>query len=375
MAYKTLVAVVTDPDTDLALLTAAADTARRENAHLDVYCLGIDQTRYEPLPPAAALSVADLGAKEARATADSLSVWAKEVLSNRYPSAIVQAIVLPHLGLDAGIARLARYADLILCSRPYGPEGGAGKVATLEAALFGSGAPVVVLGQSKDLADTPMRVLLAWDESDEAMTAIRSAISLMQAATHVDVVMVDPPTHSPERSDPGGALSVMLARHGIRAEVSILAKTLPRVADCLIRFARERGCDMIVMGAYGHSRLREAMVGGPTRDMLESAEVSALHGALMLVGRSLSKLERSDYQAAINIVAGLHHKRLHIRDFDVALAMQDDRSVPLQGGDLPADCFKGQPKIVGNGLSRQRQFHIDRTYPRHQAGCRPRGAQ
>ncbi len=271
MAYRTIAAIVTDQEADRSTLAAAARLAGDTPAHLDVYCLGIDQTRFEPLPAGAAGVLLETGAAEARDRAETLAAWARETLSGK-PTTLVEPVVMPHMGLESGVARMARYADLIVCARPYGRLAGPLQVAALEAALFGTGAPVLVVGADLEMDPAPRRVLLAWDESPEALTAMRHALPLLTAAEHVDVVMVDPPPHSPERSDPGGALCIMLSRHGVRAEVSILSRTLPRVSDCLIRFAREHGCDLIVMGAYGHSRLREAMLGGPTRDMLEAAE-------------------------------------------------------------------------------------------------------
>jgi nucleotide-binding universal stress UspA family protein len=64
----------------------------------------------------------------------------------------------------------------------------------------------------------------------------------------------------------------MLVRHGVKAEVSVLAKTRPSVSDVLVRHLRDQNADLLVMGAYGHSRFREAILGGATRDMLEMAE-------------------------------------------------------------------------------------------------------
>jgi len=68
-------------------------------------------------------------------------------------------------------------------------------------------------------------------------------------------------------------LSQYLARHGVHAEVSVLAKTLPRTSEVLSRHARDENADLIVMGAYGHSRFREAILGGATRNMLEMADI------------------------------------------------------------------------------------------------------
>ena len=101
---------------------------------------------------------------------------------------------------------------------------------------------------------------------------MRRALPLLRAADQVCIAIVNPPAHSPERSDPGGLLTQMLARHGVRAEVAVLAKTLPRVSDVLMRHMGDIDAGLLVMGAYGHSRLREAILGGATRNVLENTE-------------------------------------------------------------------------------------------------------
>ncbi len=277
MGYKTLSVIVTDQTADGATLAAAMDLVTREDGHLDVFCLGVDPARYEPMPAGSAVAILHTGAAEARTRADELAAWAEEQLGS-LPNVIVEPIVVPQMGIDIGLARVTRYSDLVICAKPYGRAAGPLQVTVLEAVLFGTGSPVLIVGQEMTVSVPPQRIMLAWDESREALTAARQALPLMKAADRVDVVMVDPPSHSPERSDPGGALCMMLSRHGIHAEVSILARTLPRVSDCLARFAREHDCDLITMGAYGHSRLREAMLGGPTRDMLEAAEMPLFMG-------------------------------------------------------------------------------------------------
>jgi len=120
--------------------------------------------------------------------------------------------------------------------------------------------------------DFANRIVVAWNQSNEALAAIRRALPLLQAADHVCIAIVNPPPHSSERSDPGGLLTQMLARHGVRAEVAVLAKTLPRVSDVLMRHMTDIDAGLLVMGAYGHSRLREAILGGATRNVLENAE-------------------------------------------------------------------------------------------------------
>lgn len=160
--------------------------------------------------------------------------------------------------------------------QPYGPERGAELVPVLESALFEGRTPVLVVPDDVKGALAPKEIVVAWNESIEALTAIRTALPFLTAADLVRVVVIDPPQHGPERSDPGGMLSQMLARHGATCEINVLSKTMPRVSDVLNRHAMDTESDMVVMGAYGHSRFREAILGGATRNMLEQAKVPVL---------------------------------------------------------------------------------------------------
>ena len=108
------------------------------------------------------------------------------------------------------------------------------------------------------------------------MAATKLALPLLKGADMVDIAVIDPSSQGAERSDPGGMLCQMLVRHGVKAEVSVLARSLPRVSDVLARHIWDLNADMVVMGAYGHSRFREAIMGGATRNMLEKAEVPVL---------------------------------------------------------------------------------------------------
>ena len=277
MPYKTISVVITDSAADLDALVTAHTIASRLDAHLDVHCVGIDPARYDPMPGGTSAIMVETGLAEARARAESLEKWSLEHLPGEKGALSTQAVVIPQMGLDTLVARLARYSDLIVASKPYGKNRGPLQVNVLEAELFGTGAPVLVVPETGPVGVEPFkRVAIAWNESSESFAAIRAAIPILAAADQVDIVMIDPPSHSPERSDPGGAICMMLSRHGIRAEVSILARTMPRVSDVMMRFASEHGCDLIVMGAYGHSRFRESILGGATRDLLERTEVPLL---------------------------------------------------------------------------------------------------
>ena len=277
MSYRTIAIVITDEKSDQRALQAAMAIAGREGGHLDVFCIGVDPVRYDMAPLGAAPALTLSGNAEARERADALVAWAESETKSSLAPVSVQPLTVVSVGLDATIARVVRYSDLIVASQPYADKANQLQVSVFEAALFGTGAPVLVVPDAEfDYAQPFNRAMVAWNESDESLEAVRKAMPALAAADRTEIVMVDPPAHSPERSDPGGAICVMLSRHGIKAEVSILSKTLPRISEVINRQAQDHSCDLIVMGAYGHSRFREALVGGATRDMLETAEQPVL---------------------------------------------------------------------------------------------------
>jgi len=277
MAYQTIAVIMTDATGDAPALHTALELAQRDGAHLDVHCIGVDPARFDAMPVGATAVLLEIDASAARERAEMVLAAARAAIPAGLDRVSLQSLVFSSLGLDASVARLARDADLVVVARPNGPGQSALATAILEAEVFGSGAPVLVVPPARlDLRKPFRRPLVAWNETEEALHATRLALPVLQAATHVDVVIVDPPSHSAERSDPGGSLCLMLSRHGVKAEVSVLANTMPRVSDILLRFAREHGNDAIVMGAYGHSRFRESLIGGVTRDLLETSPIPLL---------------------------------------------------------------------------------------------------
>ncbi|MBU9697381.1 universal stress protein [Rhodobacteraceae bacterium HSP-20] len=276
MAYKTLLTVAVSATRTDAAITGAAALAAAHDAHLDILALGVDRTQigYSYVGTGAvvlqaALDRAEQDAKEIESAARKAIAGQSPALRYTIEAAMTQLGALTDL-----VAQRARFADLVILSRPYGDGQGPEAEAVTEAALFEGRAPVLILPDSgAGRAAAPRRAVIAWNQSAEAMTAVRKALPLLKQADLVNIAVIDPPQHGPERSDPGGMLCQMLVRHGVRAEVSVLARTLPRISDVLARHVRDQNADLLVMGAYGHSRFREAILGGATRNMLEQAEV------------------------------------------------------------------------------------------------------
>ena len=293
MAYKSLLTIATSAEGVLAAVTAAAQIALRTDAHLDVLALGVDRTQvgFSYVGSGAVIIAAAMDRAEDDARAIEKAVTAALAAQPPGLRVAVDTAVAQLGALTDVVAARARYADLVVLRRPYGTGRGIEDEAVIEAALFGGMAPVLVVPDI-DISGTgrpdtgtpgtgmpatdPRHVVLAWNQSREALVATRRAMPLLRRAGMVSIVVIDPPAHGSERSDPGGMLCQMLVRHGVRAEVTVLAKSLPRVSDVLSRHLRDANADLLVMGAYGHSRLREAILGGATRDMLETAKVPVL---------------------------------------------------------------------------------------------------
>lgn len=272
MAYKTLLTILTDPSEAKPALAAAIRLARDGDAHLDVLSLGLDRLQIGYSYVGAAVAMAEMSMERATEDATGLDAAVKAALTREDIRWGSDAVVVQMGAIAPLVAARARVSDLVILPHPYGKDKPPEAEAVLEATLFGAGTPVLLLPEKGLPPMFGSRVVIAWNEGREAMTAVRAALPMLKAAEFVDIVVIDPPPTSPDRSDPGGMLCQMLVRHGVKAEVSVLARSMNRIADVLKRHLRDRDADLLVMGAYGHSRLREALTGGATRDMLEEAE-------------------------------------------------------------------------------------------------------
>lgn len=279
MAYKSILTVLNFLPDVAGTIASASRLARAQDAHLDILVLGIDRTQLGYSYIGSGAELMQVAIERAEEDARAVESAVKQALEGepgdlRYS---VEAVVTQIGALTELVAQRARFADLVVAARPYGAGKGADSEAVVEAAMFEGRAPVLVLpvhGLPEN--PVPQRVVLAWNQSAEAMVAARQALPLLKSAQKVDITVIDPATHGPERSDPGGHLCQLLVRHGVKAEVSVLAKSLPKVSEVIARHITDTNADLLVMGAYGHSRFREAILGGATRAMLEKAEVPVL---------------------------------------------------------------------------------------------------
>lgn len=274
MAYKTIFTAMTSFERDCPALAFAMACTEAQDAHLQAMCIGLDRAQpiYFEVGANAAFLQATLEEAQAQATT------ANEALCEYLENSNLRWETVPAVGTAAGIghtlATRARFADLAVVALPYGDDKRAEESLMLEGLLFQADCPTVVVPEGTNTV-RPRNIVIGWNESPEAMRAIRAALPFLIAADHVHIAVIDPPEHGPERSDPGGALAVYLSRHGAHCDIQVLAHGGLKTSERLAQHVTETGSEMLVMGAYGHSRLREAILGGTTREMLEHANVPA----------------------------------------------------------------------------------------------------
>lgn len=274
--YKSLLTVITDRDWADTALQQMIELAAAHDAHAEALCIGVDRSPHGYYEAGANAMILQQALDEARSEAAGMLEHANTVLGNSGVRWSAESAVAALGDVGRRVADHARFADLVVMPRPYGGDRGADLEVAVEAALFGGQAPVMVLPDGYEARGSFDTVVLAWNESEESMAAVRRSLPLLVAAKKVHIAVVAPPVHDATRADPGSLLSQMLARHGANCEVDILDKSMPRVSDVLARHVTDTNADLMVMGAYGHSRFREAIMGGATRNMLEGASVPVL---------------------------------------------------------------------------------------------------
>jgi nucleotide-binding universal stress UspA family protein len=281
---KTILVPATGTDADAASFTAALSIARRFTAHLDVLHVRVDPTE------AASALVADVSGAivsanvidhleeesaqlEAKARASFDAFCRREQLVIDAAPSNPQAIAASwhrEIGRESAcFARYARTSDLLVVGRPGGERGVMPE--TLEAALFDSGRPLLIPGSAPLTMDT---VAIAWKPTREAARAVAAAMPFLAAAGRVVILAVA----EDDESDRGetARLTVALRRHDVPAETHHIEAGRGSAADTLLGTASEISAGLLVMGGYGHSRLREFVFGGVTEHVIRGSALAVL---------------------------------------------------------------------------------------------------
>lgn len=172
----------------------------------------------------------------------------------------------------------SRYSDIAVVGQ-RDPEGDevTGDSEMPDRLILSVGRPILVVPYVGNYPNIGQRIMVAWDSSRLATRAVNDALPLLERAKQVVVMAINPHGGAEGHGDvPSADICLHLSRHGIKAEAQHVQVEDVEVGDMLLSRAADEGIDMFVMGAYGHARWRELVLGGVTRHMLNHMTAPAL---------------------------------------------------------------------------------------------------
>jgi nucleotide-binding universal stress UspA family protein len=173
------------------------------------------------------------------------------------------------------VSLFSRHADLAVIGQGSREHAGYGTARDLaEQVVLASGRPVLVVPRVGTYPSVGHRVLVAWDAGREAARAVADALPMLKGAEHVVTLSANPDTGDKQHGElPGADIARHLARHGVRVDAQRVSSRDVPIADLLLNRILDERIDLLVMGAYGHARVREIWLGGVTRRLMESMTV------------------------------------------------------------------------------------------------------
>jgi nucleotide-binding universal stress UspA family protein len=256
----------------------ASDYAISLAAGLGAHIVGVAFI-YEPVVPGSVLGGIPTDLIEAQRSRNTVA--AKEAIA-RFESTTKAADVSAEARtVDASLAgapdlfgRIARRFDIAVVGQAR-HEQGASEELMIEGALFGSGRPLIVVPHTHKQGLKLDRIIICWDGSRPAARAIADSLPFLQRAKSIDIVVV---TGERDKSGEitGTNMRRHLARHGITVEIKHITRGGAGVQNAILAHAADTRADFMVLGGYGHSRLREFILGGVTRSILKSMTVPVL---------------------------------------------------------------------------------------------------
>jgi nucleotide-binding universal stress UspA family protein len=284
-AFKTILVPVSDAKTGAASLNAAFAVATSFASHVVALHVRTDPTNAVPLvgegmSGSMVEEMMDIAERQAATRAEAAHALFEDIrgrlgvaLASAPPTSGPTAEWIDLTGREEeAVAWRGRLSDLVVLSRPAGTEE-VSAMMTLNAALMESGKPLL-LTPPQPAGTVGRNIAIAWNGSAEAGRAVGWAMPMLAAADKVTVLSVSEDDRTV--GAPAGELAAYLAWHGIKAEATLLHASASHAGEELLAQATAAGADMLVMGAYTHSRLRQLILGGVTRHVLHHAAMACL---------------------------------------------------------------------------------------------------
>ena len=277
MAYKNLLVHLDDSETCAGRVAAAIVLAEAQDAYLTGLALAVETSMPTYIGGQMPVEVLEVQRAQVLERGQAVATRFDEALERSGRPGASRLVT----GLDIDAARVvalhARHADLVVLGQeePEAPPALPRHLA--EDVVLSAGRPALVvpyIGAGKTLG---RRVMIAWDTGREAARAVNDALPILKQAEAVTVLSVNPrPGVDLHGEEPGADIALHLTRHGVTVEVQQTQVEEINVGDTILSRLADLGCDLLVMGAYGHSRLREVVLGGVTRTMFKSMTVPVL---------------------------------------------------------------------------------------------------
>lgn len=257
-------------------LKGAIDLASEYECHLSVAVVGIalpvSASAYGAIPADAWAQEREEGLQTTKAKAEEI----EKLLADAGISGDVATYFTDEGQIATMVGTRARYSDLGLIIPSEDMDGRLASHAQ-QGLLFQSSKPFLVVPHGTTANLRPKTVMVAWDAGCEAASAVHMSLDMLIAADAVHVAMVDPvATEYGQGEEPGADIAAYLARHGVNVTVDVLSGGSRSIADVLIQHAADINAQIMVAGAYGHSRIREYFFGGTTRDLLANEKIPLL---------------------------------------------------------------------------------------------------
>lgn len=276
MDYKTILVTLDESKACAPRLDVAVRLAQGYKAHL--VGLFVMPLPFVPTFVAAEIPVEVIEAqwKAIRAAADRVEARFKDATSKAGVAAEWRRIEDEFVDPGSVAALHARYADLAIVGQSDPDRAGEGPTLA-EDVLFDSGCPVLVVPYAGRFPTVGERPVVAWNASREAARAVHDAMPILAKAKTVTILAANPKKGRGGHGDmPGADIALSLSRHGVRAEAESIYGSDIEVGDMILSRLADKGADMLVMGAYGHSRLRESIFGGVTLKLFREMTVPVL---------------------------------------------------------------------------------------------------
>jgi nucleotide-binding universal stress UspA family protein len=277
MSWKDILVIVSDATADEPAMALGEALAKQSNAHLAAAFLTPlpdEPLAYEPTVVAGVWAEL-LGRARADAEAERKKVEERLKRAGQPYEMRTAEALSRDLGRVAAVH--ARYADVAVMTRPPEGIGAELREEIIEGILFHSGRPALIAPTGWEGTMIGKRVVIAWDASREATRALSEADDILEFSEKVTVVTIDAkPKMFGHGDQPGANIAGHLQRRGIPAEVRNVESGSRSAALAILEEAKTLNADLVVMGGYAHSRLRELVFGGATRELLRNATVPIL---------------------------------------------------------------------------------------------------